>query len=116
MAKSNTQVRRQTRASRERQTRTARSRAGQSLVSWDIPWTTPNWIGIGVGLVVIVIGYILMQTGIAEDPVTDKSLWTNASSTTIAPFVLTIGYCVILPVAIFWRKKETTDTEDIVEG
>lgn len=81
----------------------------------DIPWTMTNFIGIGVGLVVILIGYMLMQSGIADDPIGDKSIWNNTASTTLAPIVLTIGYCVILPIAIFWRKKDeneaATETE-----
>ena len=115
MANSSISNRKPNRVSRERGTRSSkRSSKETSLISWDIPWTTMNWIGIGVGLVVIVIGYVLMQAGISENPVTDKSEWTNASSTTIAPLVLTIGYCVILPIAIFWRKKEEEPVEESV--
>ena len=110
MGKSTT-VRRQPRSARERKARLSKAKADKALISWDIPWTTPNWIGIGVGLAVIVVGYILMQAGISSDPVTDKSQWNNTTSTTIAPLVLTIGYCVILPMAIFWRKKETESTK-----
>lgn len=115
MANSSTSNRKPNRVSRDRKARASkRTTKDGSLISWDIPWTTMNWIGIGVGLVVIVIGYVLMQMGISENPMTDKSEWTNASSTTIAPLVLTIGYCVILPIAIFWRKKETAPVEESV--
>lgn len=68
-----------------------------------------NFIGLGVGIVVIVIGYMLMNTAIAADPVTDKSIWNNANSTAVAPVILTIGYCIILPFAIFWRKKDAAE-------
>ena len=105
MAKtSSTANRRPTRAT----TRRSRDR---ELVSWEIPWTTPNFIGVGIGIVVIVIGYLLMKTAIAADPIHDKSIWNNANSTSIAPIVLTVGYCIIMPIAIFWRKKNPSEEE-----
>ena len=118
MAKTNTEItRRPTRASRERMAQRG-SRRGEaaSAISWGIPWTTMNFIGIGVGIVVIVIGYMLMGTAIADDPVRDKTLWNNANATAVAPVILTIGYCIILPFAIFWRKKEAGEEATIREA
>ena len=105
------------------QTRTRRSttaRSGTSrrtprretapVVSWGIPWTNFNLIGLAIGVGVILLGYLLMSSGIADDPVTDKSMWNNATSSVVAPIVLTIAYCVIVPAAIFWRKKRTEGT------
>lgn len=114
MAKTSTTVTpRSTRAARERQLqRGTRRGADRSPISWNIPWTTVNFIGIGLGIVVIAIGYMLMGTAIAEDPVRDKSIWNNANATSLAPVILTIGYCIILPVAIFWRRKD--DAEETV--
>lgn len=107
-----TGTRRPARASRDRDAQRGSRQSGNQLaLSWSIPWTTMNFIGLGVGVVVIVIGYLLMNTAIAADPVGDKSIWNNANSTEIAPVILTIGYCVILPFAIFWRKKDPNESE-----
>ena len=86
-----------------------------SLVSWGIPWTNLNLIGLAVGIGVILIGYLVMSSGIADEPVTDKSMWNNASSTVVAPILLTIAYCVIVPVAIFWSRRNSTEVENRVE-
>ena len=71
-----------------------------------------NLIGIGVGVVIILIGYLLMSGAITDEPMIDKSEWNNTTATVIAPILLTIGYCVVIPMAIFWRKKEG----DVVTG
>ena len=106
MARQNRNIsRRQTRAARKRSGRRSSRRKEKSPVSWDIPWGKQNLIGIGIGIVVIIIGYMLMNTAVADEPLTDKSVWNNASATTIAPIILTLGYCVIIPFAIFWRKR-----------
>lgn len=111
------------------QTRTRRSttaRSGTSrrtprretapVVSWGIPWTNFNLIGLAVGVGVILLGYLLMSSGIADDPVTDKSMWNNATSSVIAPIVLTIAYCVIVPAAIFWRRRQDRESTAIETG
>lgn len=76
-----------------------------------------NLIGLAVGLGVILIGYWLMSTAIVDEPLTDKSEWNNAAATVVAPIVLTIAYCVIVPIAIFWRRRsgrtdEATETAE----
>lgn len=75
-------------------------------LTWEIPWSTQNLIGIGIGVGVIVVGYLLMGSAISDEPMTDKSIWNNSTATVVAPIVLTIAYCVIIPMAIFRRKKE----------
>lgn len=54
-------------------------------VEW--PFGTRNYIIFGVGLVIIIIGYILLAQG----------------SITAAPLLLVLGYCVIMPAAILVR-------------
>lgn len=69
---------------------------------------------LGVGIAVIVIGYLLMSTGIADDPLNNQGVWNNASAVTIAPILLGLGYCVIVPFALLYRKKGTDATETSV--
>jgi len=49
-----------------------------------------------LGIVVLFIGYIFMMQGPAD------SFWSR----TLAPLVLIIGYCVIIPIAILFREKK----------
>lgn len=49
-----------------------------------------------IGILFIVVGYIVMATG---DTYSTQSL-------TIAPILLLIGYLVIIPVSIFYRKNK----------
>ncbi len=120
MATQNPATRSRTRSPRERNQRrrpTGRS-VETSAVRWNIPWGVPNLIGIGIGIAVIIIGYLLMNTAVSEQPMTDKSEWNNSTATAIGPILLTIAYCVIIPVAIFWRKKgdRTEEENDLVRS
>ena len=62
--------------------------------------TSPSmdWPLFGIGLAVIVVGYIFLRIPPAE------GFW----SLTLAPIVLVIGYCVIIPLAILRKPKDKT--------
>ena len=113
MATQNTVARRQTRSPRERSKgrRPSGAKLDTSAVRWNVPWGMPNLLGIGLGIVVIIIGYMLMNSAVAEQPLTDKSLWNNSAATVVGPILLTIAYCLIIPVAIFWRPKNPGEIE-----
>jgi len=66
--------------------------------SGELYFNRQNLYLLGIGLLVLVIGYILM----AQPPV--DSFW----SITLAPVVLLISYLVIIPIAIMYtgRKKD----------
>jgi len=49
-----------------------------------LPFTRKNYILFAIGLFVIVLGYITLGYG----------------SITLAPILLVLGYCVIIPIAI----------------
>lgn len=93
-------------ATRRPATRATQARARsveQSNVSFGFPWTTQNLIGLSVGIAVIVVGYLLMGTAITKDVANNDGIWNNTNAVTIAPILLTIGYCVIVPFFIFKR-------------
>ena len=56
-----------------------------------------NYYIIIAGVAIIVIGYILLAMGGVED----------ALALVIAPIVLVIGYCVVIPIGIMYRRKTT---------
>ena len=51
-----------------------------------------------LGIVVIVLGFITLSIGPVE------GFWTID----VAPVLLVSGYCVIIPIAIMYRKREKT--------
>ena len=54
-----------------------------------------NYQFFGIGLAIIIFGYIIMATGETE----------SLQSTKIAPLVLAVGYCVVIPLSILYKKK-----------
>ncbi len=55
-----------------------------------------NYIIFGIGILVLILGYFIMASG---DTYSFRTL-------TIAPIVLLIGYLVIIPIAILYKKKD----------
>ena len=51
--------------------------------------TRINFRILVVGIILISIGYLIMGTG----------------DSTISPLLLIIGYVIIIPIALLWRKK-----------
>lgn len=68
--------------------------------NWQFPLGKKNLIYIGIGLAVIIVGYLLMATGITEQPAIVNGKWDNPFAISIAPFIIVIGYCIIIPYAI----------------
>jgi hypothetical protein len=77
-------------------------------VKWEFPLEKQNLIYFGIGLGVILLGYALMATGITEEPAKVNAKWDNSFAVIVAPVLLIIGYCVIIPYSIIkiFRKKE----------
>ncbi len=55
-----------------------------------------NYQLFGIGLITIIFGYLLMAWGETESPQSIK----------IAPIILIIGYCIIIPAAILIKPKK----------
>ncbi len=58
-----------------------------------------NYLIFGLALLVLTIGYIFL----AQPPV------NGFTSLTLAPLVLIIGYCILVPWAIFYRPKNNKE-------
>jgi len=81
-------------------------------VTWIFPLEKKNLIWLAVGLGVIVVGYILMASGITDEPALPKGTWNNPIAISVAPVLLVIGYCVLIPLAILKLfKKEDKNQE-----
>ena len=55
-----------------------------------------NYIFFGVGIITIIAGYIIMATG---DTYSFQSL-------SLAPILLFIGYIILIPFALLYKKKK----------
>jgi len=60
------------------------------------PLERTNFIILGVGVLVIVAGYLLLSGDTAE----------SFRQLTVAPIFLLLGYCVIIPIGLMYRKKQ----------
>lgn len=54
-----------------------------------------NWLILGIALAVIVVGFIALASG----------------SITIAPILLVLGYCVLIPIGIIIGKEKKGESE-----
>jgi hypothetical protein len=81
-------------------------------VQWHFPLEKKNLIIIGIGIAVVIFGYILMSFGITETPAAVNGTWNNVFSVSIAPLLLIIGYCVIIPYGIFRTFSSTDKTAE----
>ena len=66
---------------------------------FQVPFTRKNYIAFGVGLGLLLLGYIFMA-----QPPADGFL-----SRTLAPILLVLSYCVVFPYAIMARQKPKTN-------
>ena len=64
------------------------------------PLERENFIILGIGLLVIVFGYVALAGNNVE----------GFSQLTLAPILLVLGYCVIIPIGIMYKKKEKQAT------
>jgi hypothetical protein len=55
-----------------------------------LPFTSRNYTWFGIGILIIVIGYVALGMG----------------SITLAPILLVLGYCVIIPISILIGEKK----------
>ena len=65
------------------------------------PFTRKNWAIFALALATIILGYILLSI-----PPADGIL-----SLTLAPILLVVGYCVLVPMAILRRDQAAADED-----
>ena len=66
-----------------------------------LPFEKENYIILGIGLAVIVLGYIALSGNVVE----------GFRQLTLSPILLLLGYCVIIPIGIMYRKKQKVSKE-----
>jgi fatty acid desaturase len=87
---------------------TARTRQQQSRgPQWYFPLTRTNFLYFGIAMGVILLGFALMATGMSSPESTTPEKWGSPIVIGIAPVLLVVGFCVLLPYAIMKRDKNT---------
>ncbi|MCU7495910.1 MAG: DUF3098 domain-containing protein [Ignavibacteria bacterium] len=69
-------------------------------------WVKENYYLLILGAVILIAGFFVMSLG----------KWDNPVSLNLSPILLLIGYLVVLPAAIFFRKKQNDKKADNVPG
>jgi hypothetical protein len=62
-----------------------------------LPFTKMNYYILASGVLLVVLGFLAMGEGSVE----------GTLPLVVAPILLVIGYCVIIPIGILYRKKST---------
>lgn len=82
----------------------------KNKVEWNFPLKNQNFKILGLGLLVILLGYAAMYFGGKGDEyaVPDGN-WNSFTAIVLGPFLLIAGYCVIIPYGIykFFDKNES---------
>lgn len=60
-----------------------------------LPFTKKNYQILGIGFLLIVFGYVAL----AQEP------WDGTMPLVIAPILLVLGYCIVIPIGILYRRK-----------
>jgi len=82
----------------------------QKSVTWTLPFTKTNYQILAAGIICIVLGYIAL----AQEP------WNGTMPLVVAPILLVLGYCVLIPFGILYKKRSqeittTTKPEEPVQ-
>jgi hypothetical protein len=62
-----------------------------------LPFTKINYQIFAVGLLLLVLGYVALS----QEP------WDGTMPLVVAPILLVLGYCVVIPLAILFRRKSS---------
>ena len=68
---------------------------------FNIYWEKTNYLLFGLGMLLIILGFYFMSLG----------EWNSSSSLVISPILLFLGFVVVMPASILYRKKEKAQTE-----
>ncbi len=63
------------------------------------PLERTNFLILGLGVVVIIAGYVAMMGDTVE----------SFRQLTVAPLLLLLGYCVLIPLGILYRKRKKAE-------
>ncbi len=68
---------------------------------FNIYWEKTNYLLFGLGMLLIILGFYFMSLG----------EWDSSSSLVVSPILLFLGFVIVMPASILYRKKASTETE-----
>lgn len=71
---------------------------------FNIYWEKTNYLLFGIGIVLIILGFFFMGQG----------EWDSSSSLVISPILLFLGFVVVMPASILYRKRNAAQTNSSV--
>jgi membrane protein YdbS with pleckstrin-like domain len=76
-----------------------------SVSPFNIYWEKKNYYLLIAGFLIIITGFYFMSIG----------SWNSFPSLVISPILLIIGYVLVFPLSIFYRKKSSpkSETEEV---
>jgi hypothetical protein len=77
---------------------TAKVAAKRKPTPATLPFSKKNYQILGIGLLTIILGYVALS----QQP------WDGTMPLVVAPILLVVGYCVIIPFGILYRQKKET--------
>ncbi len=81
----------------------AKSAKKKMVSPFNIYWSRNNYLLLILGFALLIIGYYFMSLG----------KWDSTPSLVISPIILVIGYVIVFPAAILYRKKDrSVDSEE----
>jgi hypothetical protein len=76
-------------------------RIKRSKFDESIPFNSQNYFILGIGLFFITVGYVILS----------KSEVTGFVPLVLSPILLVLGYCVLIPLGIMYRKREQNNAD-----
>ena len=73
------------------------------------PFGPKNYIAFAIAMAVIIVGYLCLAYGTDQAP--PDPTQESFVSITLAPILLVLGYCVLIPIALLIRDKNQETPE-----
>lgn len=78
--------------------------SAKSLPSpFNMYWEKTNYLLFGLGMALIILGFYFMSLG----------EWDSSSSLVVSPILLFLGFVVVMPASILYRKKSEVQVNSI---
>lgn len=78
--------------------------SAKSLPSpFNIYWEKTNYLLFAAGMGLIILGFYFMSLG----------AWDSSTSLVVSPILLFLGFVVVIPASILYRKKAVSETESV---
>ena len=68
-----------------------------------LPFNKTNYRILGSGLLSIVLGYVALS----------QSPWDGTMPLVVAPILLVLGYCVLIPLGILYRRRSVSEPAQV---